>query len=134
MAGGGLGGVLPTTHVRRIELRDAKMWRRETEREARTGILRTKCPCSLCLFGKPMLRKTHAVHLRDFGRHPQRRLQPPVSTALPAQLCTMLKCVIVAICSCPYTHQPQLICLLIGDLRFCSVQCARRVSLWAWKI
>ena len=69
---------LPTSHPRRIEMRDAKMWRRETERELRTGQTRSRCPCSLCLFGKPLLRRTHAIHLRDFGRHPQKRLQPQV--------------------------------------------------------
>lgn len=70
---------LPTTDVRRVQLRDAKMWRRETERQLRTGETRSRCPCSLCLFGKPLLRRTHGIHLRDFGRHPMRRLQPQVT-------------------------------------------------------
>ena len=67
---------LPTTHVNRIELRDCKMWRRETERAMRSGQSRSRCPCTLCYFGKPLLRTTHAIHLRDFGRHPKKRLQP----------------------------------------------------------
>ena len=73
------GGALPTTHARRIQLRDAKMWRRESERELRSGQCKSRCPCSLCLFGKPMLRTTHALHLREYGRHPLKRLQPQVS-------------------------------------------------------
>lgn len=71
---------LLTTHPLRIEMRDAKMWRRESVREWRTGETRSRCPCALCLFGKPLLRSTHAIHLRDFGRHPKKRLQPQVST------------------------------------------------------
>jgi len=57
-------------------MRDAKMWRRETERALRTGQSRSRCPCTLCLFGRPLLRTTQATHLRDFGRHPRKRLQP----------------------------------------------------------
>ena len=73
---------LPTTHPLRIQMRDAKMWRRETQQERRTGQSKSRCPCSLCLFGKPLLRSTHAIHLRDFGRHPRKRLQPQVSAAM----------------------------------------------------
>ena len=76
------GEGLPTTHARRIELRDAKMWRRETERAMRTGQSKSRCPCMLCLFGKPLLRTTHALHLRDYGRHPLKRLQPHVISLL----------------------------------------------------
>jgi hypothetical protein len=78
---------LPTTDARRIQLRDAKMWRRETERETRTGQPRSKCPCTLCLFGKPLLRRTHAVHLRDFGRHPMKRLQPQANSLRLSHYC-----------------------------------------------
>lgn len=70
---------LPTTHPHRIQLRDAKMWRRETIREAATGRARSKCPCSLCMFGRPLLRRTQAVHLQLYGRHPRMRLQPQVT-------------------------------------------------------
>jgi hypothetical protein len=76
------GGRLPTSHTRRIELRDAKMWRRETERQARTGARTSRCPCTLCLFGKPLVRTTQAKHLRDYGRHPMKRLQEEVSSPL----------------------------------------------------
>ena len=69
---------LRTADARRIELRDAKMWRRETERQQRTGSRTSRCPCTLCLFGKPLLRSTQAKHLRDYGRHPLRRLQEEV--------------------------------------------------------
>lgn len=68
----------PTTNALRIQLRDAKMWRRETELLQQTGQSRSRCPCTLCLFGRPLLRTTHAKHLRDYGRHPLRRLQPQV--------------------------------------------------------
>ena len=83
---------LPTTHVRRVELRDAKMWRRESERQLRTGESRSRCPCTLCLFGRPLLRRTHATHLRDFGRHPMRRLQPQVRQY------DVLSCVVMRAC------------------------------------
>lgn len=73
---------LPTTHPLRIQMRDAKMWRRETQILRRTGQSTSRCPCTLCLFGKPLLRSTHAIHLRDFGRHPRKRLQPQVSIAM----------------------------------------------------
>ena len=72
-------GRLLTTSARRIEIRDAKMWRRETERQMRTGIATSRCPCTLCLFGRPLLRTTQAKHVRDYGRHPMRRLQEEVS-------------------------------------------------------
>jgi hypothetical protein len=76
------GGRLPISHTRRIELRDAKMWRRETERHARTGARTSRCPCTLCLYGKPLLRTTQAKHVRDYGRHPMKRLQEEVSSPL----------------------------------------------------
>lgn len=75
-------GRLGTSDAHRIELRDAKMWRRETERHMRTGSRTTRCPCTLCLFGRPLLRSTQAKHLRDYGRHPRRRLQEEVSHIL----------------------------------------------------
>jgi hypothetical protein len=68
----------PTNNPRRIELRDAKMWRRETERHLRSGNRRSRCPCTLCLFGRPLLRTTQAKHLRNYGRHPMKRLQDEV--------------------------------------------------------
>ena len=80
---------LPTTDVRRIKLRDAKMWRRETERALRTGQSRSRCPCTLCLFGKPLLRRTHAIHLREFGRHPKKRLQPQAISGVLFLSCTV---------------------------------------------
>ena len=76
---GGEEGRLPTSHPRRIAMRDAKMWRRETEREIRTGSRTSRCPCTLCMFGRPLLRSTQAKHLRDYGRHPLKRLQEEVS-------------------------------------------------------
>lgn len=79
MDGGNGHGRLPTTHATRIENRDAKMWRRETQRELRTGSRTSRCPCTLCLFGRPLLRTTQAKHLRDYGRHPMRRMQEEVS-------------------------------------------------------
>lgn len=71
---------LPTTNALRMEMRDAKMWRRETERQFRTGSCTNRCPCTLCLFGRPLLRTTQAKHIRDYGRHPKRRLQEDVSS------------------------------------------------------
>jgi hypothetical protein len=85
---------LPTTNAMRIERRDAKMWRRETERELRTGSRTSKCPCTLCLFGRPLLRTTQAKHVRDYGRHPARRLQEEVSSKLGARLSHFLRCTI----------------------------------------
>lgn len=84
-------GAHPTTNGRRIELRDAKMWRRESERKARSGQRRSRCPCSLCLFGEPLLRTTHALHLRDYGRHPLKRLQPEVSSKMPGHSVILMK-------------------------------------------
>lgn len=75
-------GRLPTTNALRMETRDAKMWRRETERQSRTGSRTSRCPCTLCLFGRPLLRTTQAKHIRDYGRHPMRRLQEDVSSML----------------------------------------------------
>ena len=72
---------LPTSDARRTELRDAKMWRRETERQVRTGNRSSRCPCTLCLFGKPLLRATQAKHIRDYGRHPAKRLQEEVNSS-----------------------------------------------------
>jgi hypothetical protein len=83
-------GRLPTSHTRRIELRDAKMWRRETERQARTGARTSKCPCTLCLFGRPLLRTTQAKHLRDYGRHPMKRLPEEVGSHLSTPLLLFL--------------------------------------------
>ena len=83
MEQGSADGRLPTTHAARIENRDAKMWRRETERQARTGNRTSRCPCTLCLFGRPLLRTTQARHLRDYGRHPLRRLQEEVRFLQP---------------------------------------------------
>ena len=77
------GRRLPTTDSRRTELRDAKMWRRETERQRRTGTRTSRCPCTLCMFGKPLLRTTQAKHLRDYGRHPAKRLQEEVNSLAP---------------------------------------------------
>ena len=74
----------PTTNTRRIERRDAKMWRRETERLLRTGRPTSRCPCTLCLFGKPLLRTTQAKHVRDYGRYPMKRLQEEVSYEIGA--------------------------------------------------
>ena len=71
---------LPTSHSRRIELRDAKMWRRETQRLLASGNRTSRCPCTLCLFGRPLLRATQAKHLRDYGRHPAKRLQSEVKS------------------------------------------------------
>ena len=93
MAREGVREDLPTTDARRVQLRDAKMWRRETERQIRTGEARSRCPCSLCLFGRPLLRSTHGIHLRDFGRHPMRRLQPQVTDL------ASLSCVLMQACS-----------------------------------
>ena len=73
---------LPTSNRRRMELRDAKMWRRETERQLRTGARTSRCPCRLCLFGRPLLRSTQAKHLRDYGRHPMKRLPEEVHSPL----------------------------------------------------
>ena len=69
---------LPTTHAMRMRKRDNKMWRRETERAGGLRDIKSKCPCRLCLFGRPLLRTTQARHLRDYGRHPSRRLQEQV--------------------------------------------------------
>jgi hypothetical protein len=74
------GERMPTTNARRIELRDAKMWRRETERQLRLGDHKSRCPCTLCLFGRPLLRSTQAKHLRDYGWHPMKRLQDEVNS------------------------------------------------------
>ena len=63
---------LPTTHAMRMRKRDNKMWRRETERAGGLRDIKSKCPCRLCLFGRPLLRTTQARHLRDYGRHPSR--------------------------------------------------------------
>ena len=94
MADESLHSRLPTTDARRIARRDAKMWLRETERQQRTRQARSRCPCSLCLFGRPLLRTTHAKHLRDFGRHPQKRLQPEVrdGTTLSVEVCVCTFC------------------------------------------
>ena len=73
-------GRLPTTDSRRMQLRDEKMWRRESERQMRTGDRTSRCPCTLCLYGRPLLRTTQAKHLRDYGRHPMRRLQEEVQS------------------------------------------------------
>lgn len=91
MPEGNAGGRLPTTHARRIQLRDAKMWRRETDRQLGTGSRTSRCPCTLCMFGRPLLRATQAKHLRDYGRHPARRLQEEVKSNLVtgnASVCT----------------------------------------------
>ena len=88
---------LPTTDVRRIERRDAKMWRRETERETRTGQSRSRCPCTLCLFGRPLLRRTHAIHLREFGRHPMKRLQPQANSYVSHHFCILQNASLVTI-------------------------------------
>lgn len=77
-----VAGRLPTSHPRRIELRDIKMWRRESERQLRSGSRTSRCPCTLCLFGRPLLRTTQAKHLRDYGRHPVKRLQEEVKHIL----------------------------------------------------
>ena len=82
MPRGTMDGRLPTTHARRIQLRDAKMWRRESDRPGASSSSKSNCPCSLCLFGRPLLRSTQARHLRDYGRHPIKRLQPQVSSIL----------------------------------------------------
>ena len=66
---------LPTTHALRLKKRDGKMWRRETERAGGLWHIKSRCPCRLCPFGRPLLRTTQARHLRDYGRHPSRRLQ-----------------------------------------------------------
>lgn len=84
-------GRLPTTNARRIELRDAKMWRRETERQMRTGSTTSRCPCTLCLFGRPLLRTTQAKHVRDYGRHPMKRLQEEVSYEIGVGLGLILR-------------------------------------------
>ena len=104
MARGNYEAGLPTTHPRRMEMRDAKMWRREAEKEARTGQTRSRCPCSLCLFGRPMLRSTHAVHLQQYGRHPMKRLQPQVSDRARPSCCKIVRLV----------HEQSRSCLRMG--------------------
>ena len=78
MARGGNVRRLPTTHPERLKRRDAKMWRRESERAGGLLDSKSRCPCTLCPFGRPLLRTTQARHLRDYGRHPTRRLQMEV--------------------------------------------------------
>ena len=68
----------PTTHAGRIKRRDAKMWLRETVKHAAAGLEKSRCPCTICLFGRPLLRSTQVRHLRDYGRHPVKRLQEQV--------------------------------------------------------
>lgn len=74
----GMQARTPTTDEERIKMRDAKMWLRESIRDGVQGNSRSRCPCSLCLFGRPLLRATQAKHLQDYGRHPLKRLQPQV--------------------------------------------------------
>lgn len=70
---------LPTTHASIIERRDAKMWRRESKRLGKSISSKSKCPCTLCLFGRPFLTSTQVKHLRDYGQHPLKRLQIEVN-------------------------------------------------------
>lgn len=105
---GGNEGRFLITDARRIKMRDAKMWRRESARQALEGNSRSRCPCSLCLFGRPLVRATQAKHLQDYGRHPQRRLQPQVQYILLRHAvclfavgfpCLMVAIVLVYACS-----------------------------------
>ena len=86
MARGGIEGGVPKTNARKIEMWDAKMWWREAERTMRSERARSRCPCLLCLFGKPLLRRTHALHLWNYGRHPMKRLQPQVRSMLAVEV------------------------------------------------
>lgn len=74
----------PTTHAGRIKRRDAKMWLRETVKHAVAGLEKSRCPCTICMFGRPLLRSTQVRHLRNYGRHPVKRLQEQVCpTSIP---------------------------------------------------
>ena len=71
----GVEAKIPTTHAHKIEMRDAKMWRRESMRLGMQRNSRSQCPCSLCLFGRFMLWATLVKHLQDYEKHPMKWLQ-----------------------------------------------------------
>lgn len=80
-------------HPLRISARDIKLRGRDLERASRLGYRRCRCPCRICIFGRPLLLSTQARHLEDFGRHPLRRQWTQVQVLLTKsglQLCHKL--------------------------------------------
>ena len=108
MERGGHNGRLPTTHPRRIQMRDVKMWHRERVQQERTGDRTSRCPCTLCLFGRPLLRSTQAKHLRDYGRHPKKRLPLEVNYSLfvNVTLVSFGSGSVIAVSSCRCSMEP----------------------------
>ena len=52
---------VPIDHTDRIEVCDAKMWRRDVDRMACMACRRSKCSCRLCFFGRPVFFYHHKL-------------------------------------------------------------------------
>ena len=65
---------LPLSHWRRQQLRDERLWIRESRRAVELNVKSLHCPCNKCRGRKRLLIRNVGKHLLRHGRHPDSRI------------------------------------------------------------